>query len=219
MMRVQLIRQESANGRYDLGPFALQLGIAAMSRLDAVEIAGEVLVELRDQIDMPVFLSVWTDGGPAIVRWLDAGHQLTIKVRLGSRASLLTSASGRVFLAWEMEDRTRPLIERELQSRRRKGEKLVTTLAEVETMRARVRQQLFAQVTGEGIAGINGVSAPVFDAEGKLQASITSVGLQDVFDVREDGPLANAVRMAGQRASSRLGYSEIDRFGEALPNS
>jgi DNA-binding IclR family transcriptional regulator len=211
MMRVQLVRQESANGRYDLGALALRLGIAAMSRLDAVEIAGEALVELRDEIDMPAFLSVWTEDGPTIVRWLDAGHDLTINIRLGARARLLSSASGGVFLTWGDEERTRPLIVRELRAGRNKDG--LTTWAEVEALRARIRHLGVAWVTGggsagtgEGIAGINGLSAPVFDAAGRLQASITSVGLQEVFDVREDGPLVAAVRAAGERASRRLGY-------------
>lgn len=210
MMRVHLVRQESTNGRYDLGSFALRLGIAAMARLDAFEITGETLVELRDEIDMPVFMSVWSEEGPTIVRWLDAGHDLSVNVRLGSRAHLLTSASGRVFLTWENEERTRPLIERELAAGhgKRQGGAKPLSLEDVEAMRARIRELGVARVTGEGIVGINGLSAPVFDASGRLKASITSVGLQEVFDVDENGPLANAVRAAGRRASQRLGYRE-----------
>jgi DNA-binding IclR family transcriptional regulator len=204
MMRVHLVRQECANGRYDLGSLALRLGIAAMARLDAVEIAGEALVELRDEIDMPAFLSIWTEDGPTIVRWLDAGHDLSVNVRLGSRARLLGSASGRVFLAWGDPAHTRALIERELKAARGKG--APATWSEVQAMQERIRALGVARVTGEGIAGINGLGAPVFDAAGRLQASITSVGLQEVFEVREDGPLAAAVRAAGERASHRLGY-------------
>src|SRR3954451_16344397 len=46
--RLQLVVQDPASTRYDLGPAALKLGLASLSRLDAVKLARQrvaVLVE------------------------------------------------------------------------------------------------------------------------------------------------------------------------------
>src|SRR5665213_83784 len=50
-IRMGLIEQDGSTGRYDLGSFALRLGLVALGRLDAFELARKVLAELRDQLD------------------------------------------------------------------------------------------------------------------------------------------------------------------------
>ena len=206
LTRADMVRQESSSGRYDLGPFALQLGLAALSRVESLELAGEVLAELRTEIDMPVFLSIWTPEGPTMTRWLDAGHQLRVNTRPGSRAPLLTTASGRVFLTYEDPERVRNVLAAELRTRRSRKEAQFTTMEEVEALRAEVRRHGLGRTVGERVPGINGLSTPVFDAMGALALSITSVGLEYAFPPDYDSPLAQAIRAAGARASARLGY-------------
>ena len=45
-MRLGLIEQDRATGRYELGPLALQMGLASMRRLNPVRIATEAIAEL-----------------------------------------------------------------------------------------------------------------------------------------------------------------------------
>ena len=44
--RLQLVVQDAASTRYDLGPAALKLGLASLSRLDAVRLARERIARL-----------------------------------------------------------------------------------------------------------------------------------------------------------------------------
>lgn len=205
-VRGGMLRQERVADHYELGPGAVQLGLAALAGMDHIEIAAQVLAELRDEIDMPVFLSIWTPDGPVMIRWLESSHPLTVNIRPGSRASLLNAASGRVFLAFEDYARVKPLLDAELQMRRKRKEPLWTTLAEAEAIRNEALKYGVGRTLGERVHGVYGISAPVFNALGQLVASITSVGLAADFDPAYDGPLAAAVKAAGNTASQRLGY-------------
>src|SRR5579883_2626882 len=54
LARIGLVEQQLETGLYDLGPFALALGLSAVARLDPVTAAGPVLLELRQEIEQTV---------------------------------------------------------------------------------------------------------------------------------------------------------------------
>ncbi len=204
LSRAELIQQDRGGG-YFLGPLALRLGLAALRRTDGFEVASRAMTALRDEIDMPVFISVWTPDGPTMVRWLDASHPITVNVKPGSRAPLLTGASGRVFLAFEEPDKLEPVLIAELRASRTEQARYASRAA-VEELQSTIRKHGVANVLGERAQGVNGVSAPIFDAFGALVFAITSVGLADQFDASYEGDFAKAVRAAADRASADLGY-------------
>src|SRR5438045_3373962 len=47
--RLQLVTQDDASTRYDLGPAALKLGLSSLSRLDAVKLARQRAAALIEQ--------------------------------------------------------------------------------------------------------------------------------------------------------------------------
>src|SRR6476469_5728690 len=49
-MRLGLVEQDRASGRYELGPLALQMGLACMSRLSPVRIGTEAIALLAEEI-------------------------------------------------------------------------------------------------------------------------------------------------------------------------
>src|SRR4029453_15871321 len=61
--RLQLVGQEAASTRYDLGPAALKLGLASLSRLDAVRLARARLSVLMEEIGHTLALAVWGNHG------------------------------------------------------------------------------------------------------------------------------------------------------------
>ena len=77
-VRCGLVRQE-ADSRYDFGPLALQIGLAAMRRIEPVQIAEQALPELVAETGSAALLAGGRNRGPTVVRW----H--------GSREPLVTS--------------------------------------------------------------------------------------------------------------------------------
>lgn len=205
-IKAKLVYQESTSGKYDLGPFALHLGLAAMSRMDSITVATQVLHELLAEIDMPVTLSVWTPEGPTMIRWLDASHPLTVNHKTGSRSPMLTSASGRVFLTFESEEKIKNVLAAEVRTRKSRKETSLTTQDEISALRSEVRRHGMGRSIGERVSGINGLSAPIFDALGQLALTISTVGLERTFDPSYDGVVARALQAAANRASILLGY-------------
>src|SRR3954466_4176116 len=57
--RLQLVVQDDVSTRYALGPAALKLGLASLSRLDAVKLARQRIVALMEQIGHTLSLAVW----------------------------------------------------------------------------------------------------------------------------------------------------------------
>lgn len=99
-MRLGLVEQDRATGRYELGPLALQMGLASMRRLNPVRVATEAIAELVLRINQTAYLSVWGNHGPTVVRIEEGTGAVHVNMRVGSIMSLLGTATGRVFAAF-----------------------------------------------------------------------------------------------------------------------
>src|SRR5690349_24910233 len=108
--RLELVVQDASSTRYDLGPASLKLGLASLSRLDAVKLARERIGGLMEQIGHTLALAVWGNHGPTIVHWEESPQAVTVNLRLGDVMPLLSSATGRCFAAWLSRDAITPLL-------------------------------------------------------------------------------------------------------------
>lgn len=73
-LRLGVVSQDPLSGRYELGGFALQLGLARLARVDGVKLARIALAELRDRLDLTVGIAVWGNQGPTMVHWMESSH-------------------------------------------------------------------------------------------------------------------------------------------------
>ncbi|MFC0385954.1 IclR family transcriptional regulator [Muricoccus vinaceus] len=183
---VGLVTQVEEGGRYDLGPRALSLGLAALGRLDVREAALEAMRSFRDETGEAVHLSVWSGQSPVIVSRLDGRRGVSLAIRLGFALPLDRSASGRIFLAF-LPEAGPPVqgLRREVDAVRRRG---------------------IAITDGLLNAGFAALSVPVFDHAGELAAAMTTLGAAGHIDITPDGPTAFRLRAAGEAASTALGH-------------
>ncbi|CAG9181956.1 IclR family transcriptional regulator [Cupriavidus respiraculi] len=205
--RLGVVAQDPVGGRYDLGPFALQLGLAGLNRLDPVKKARPILSQLRDEIDQTAGIAVWGNHGPTIVHWEESSHPVTVSLRLGDVMPMLNSATGRLFGAYLPRRQTLPLIERELRERQQdEVPDLPRTLADYDAVCADVRAHGAARIRGGVLPGINAISMPVFDANGHVAMALIVLGAQSVFDAEWGGAVDRRVRAIAQQISTELGY-------------
>lgn len=184
---VGLVAQDGEGGRYDLGPRALSLGLAALGRLEVRDAALPAMRRFRDETGEAVHLSVWAGQAPVIVSRLDGRGGGSLSIRLGTMLPLERSASGRIFLAF--------LEEADQEVRARLGETV-----------DRVRVERMAVTDGLLNAGFAAISVPVFDHLGQIAGAMTTLGAAGHLDTSRDGPTAGALRAAGESASAALGY-------------
>jgi DNA-binding IclR family transcriptional regulator len=174
--------QSGRSGRYNLGPFAASLGIAALARNDFVNRAADDLEELCLQTKLTALLTVWGNNGATIVRWERAASPIATSFGLGSTFPLLTSASGRIFLAFlpyrlvadavkiELNRAVELKIEWPDLNPSRKG---------VEQLIAKIRQDRLASVDGRYIPGLRAIGAPILNWQGEAEAAVTLVGTRE----------------------------------------
>jgi len=205
--RLQLVVQDIASTRYDLGPAALKLGLASLSRLDAVKLARERIVGLMEQIGHTLALAVWGNHGPTIVHWEESPHAVTVNLRLGDVMPLLSSATGLCFAAHAPREAIAVLLKDELARAQKQGRKDVpATMAEVRVALDDVRRRGAARVVDTLLPGIVGFCMPVFDSDGHMALGIVAMGPSGSFDADWDGTVARPLRAAAQQLSSDLGY-------------
>ncbi|RQZ54570.1 IclR family transcriptional regulator [Burkholderia cepacia] len=206
--RLGVVSQDPVSGRYELGGFALQMGLARLARVDGVKLARIALTEFRDRLDQTVGIAVWGNQGPTIVHWMESSHPAKASLKLGDVMPLLGSATGLLFAAYLPRSKTAAMLERELADTRRSphhgGPR---TLDEVEAVLADVRKHEAARVEGMLLPTIHAFCMPVFDAVGELALAIVALGQEGSFDIAWGGEIDTALRACAQKLSYELGYS------------
>lgn len=211
-LRLGVVSQDPLSGRYELGGFALQLGLARLARVDGVKLARIALAELRDRLDLTVGIAVWGNQGPTMVHWMESSHPAKASLKLGDVMPLLSSATGLLFAAYLPVSKTAAMLERELADARRAAHLGgPRTRDEVEQTLAQVRQHQAARVEGMLLPTIHAFCMPVFDSTGDLALGLIALGHEGVFDIRWGGEIDLALRDCAQKLSYELGYSATPR--------
>jgi DNA-binding IclR family transcriptional regulator len=205
LTRMGLVEQHTETGLYDLGAFALQLGLSALARLDPVAAAGPALIDLSRETGQTVALAVWANQGATIVRWLGADTPVAASLRVGSVMPLTRSATGGAFLAFLPAQTTAPFVRKELSEQARKGI-APGSQAEVDRWIAQTRRLGYAR-TSEFIPGISGVAAPVFDHTGSMVLALVALGYAKPFE-EAIATISGAVSRAAAALSVRLGAKQ-----------
>lgn len=205
--RLQLVVQDASSTRYDLGPGALKLGLASLSRLDAVKLARARVAALMEVIGHTLALAVWGNHGPTIVHWEESAQAVTANLRLGDVMPLLSSATGRCFAAYLSKEAITPLLKEEIARAQKQGRRDVpASLTEARAMLDEVRQRGAARVVDTLLPGIVGFCVPVFDSDGHMALGIVALGPTGTFDPEWNGAIHGPLRAAARQLSDDLGY-------------
>jgi DNA-binding IclR family transcriptional regulator len=204
LIRAGLVEQDPMSSRYDLGPFALNVGLVALDRLDRVRLGLNAIAELRDEINQTTALAVWGDKGPVVVRWERPRRPITVNVITGTVLELLSSATGRVFAAWMPRKTVAPLLAAEMKAPDLPPE--LKNRAGVDALLAEVRAKGFANTDGfHKVPGVVAVAVPVFNFRNEITMALLAVGVQGMLDSSADGQEVSHLRRHAEALSLRLG--------------
>ncbi|MCW5730636.1 MAG: IclR family transcriptional regulator [Alphaproteobacteria bacterium] len=201
-----LAEQNSISGHYDLGPMALRLGLAALSRIDPVRASVEAAAALSRQIDRTLLVSVWSERGPVIIAWFDSTEILACNLRVGSVLPIANSASGNLFLTYLPRKTTRHLVDRWTRQVTAGGRMSRNEAREeLERIVETVRRRGVGTTEESLLPGLSAIAAPVFDSNGSIIAAIAEIHkAQDAtIDPRMLGQLL--VQTANE-VSAKVGY-------------
>lgn len=193
-----MAQQDAASGRYDIGPAALRLGLGALARVDAVQMADAALSAFVQRSGRTVQIAALGPLGPTLIRWWGGRPAVTTSCTLGSVLPLITSATGQIFLAFTPESEIAPMVEEE---RMMSGhtQEAVTAIA------AKVRATGQASVEGTMVTGLRAMGFPIFDLQGRAVFSVTTLAPAGTTLPREAETTEELGALCRQ-ISARLGY-------------
>jgi DNA-binding IclR family transcriptional regulator len=205
-IRAGFVWQTKPGEPYSLGPYALELGLAAMRRLEITQVAQETLNELRDELSTTASLAVWGNRGPTIVQWAETPQLISQTVRLGTVFPVLTSTLGLVFAAHLDRRLTEQIINAELGVPNGAAARFgFQTWADVEQRLGIVRKEGFAAGDSVVASGVTAIAAPILNHANAIVGVIGVAEQLGLLESPKKAKTVSALLAASRRLSARLG--------------
>ncbi|KJK15860.1 IclR family transcriptional regulator [Pseudomonas sp. 2(2015)] len=167
LVKEGLAKQDPASGLYDLGPAALNIGISALKRVDAVDIAAQHMKTLAQQHAASGGVAIWTDRGPTLVRWYRSAYFSINPLALGDILPIDNTACGLVFQAF--------LPKAVIDAARKQQPAHFRGTPPNKALLDQVRNGRWAELTSHLLSNVTGQAAPVFDAQQEIACVMTTV--------------------------------------------
>jgi DNA-binding IclR family transcriptional regulator len=201
-----LVKQTAKSGRYELGSSAATLGLAALAGNDVVSLAADELPELAELTGMTVLLSVWGNNGATVIRWCRAPSPMVTSFGLGSTLPLLTSASGRVMLAFLPRQVTSARLRLEVERALESGlswPDLDLSVGSVERVIETIRRDGFATIDGRFVPGLRAVAAPITNWQEEAEAAVTLISTSDQILSAQNQAVQALLRFVNRLSSEK----------------
>ncbi len=201
-----LVTQEESTGRYDLGPMAIQLGLAALRRIDGLAIATDYLARLVQSVEADGHVTAWGSHGPTVLRWLGRPSDVVVRIQEGSVLPVTGTATGRLWASFLPDKMIDPIAKREFSARPTDGRTLAEQRGWLAAELKGIRKNGFSYASGERRAHVDALCAPIFDRNGAIAYAITLIGPSPTLSPDITPEMLRALIGAAQSASERMGY-------------
>jgi len=191
-----MAHQHAASGRYELGPQAIQIGLAALARTDVFAEADPAIAAFTRDSGRTTLLAARGPLGPTIVRWYAGRRPVVTSLAVGSVLPLFNSATGHAFLSFMNDD--------EIAAARDADAAIAASPAEVDAIRARVRKAMFASVDEMLIPGLRAAAVPILDIQGRAVLVATAMATS-AFPRADDAAIVGQLQAVCRALTERLG--------------
>ncbi len=210
MRHVGLVHQEMDTGLYRMGPFAMRLGIGWLRSSPLPSAAILELKSLTDELGFMSLIAIWGEFGPTIVHINDGLSPTALNIRQGTLFSVTGTATGRVFAAFGDAGNLEGQIASELRgAARSRSLGPALTRENFEAQVQLTRKVGYSTARGAPIPGINAVSVPIFDKDGKFAFVGTLIGPSPEMAVESDS--AAVQRLLATARSITDGFSSAEK--------
>lgn len=185
LAEAEMVRRAPESGRFRLGPRLVELGNAALARIDLRQLARPHLKALTAATGETATLSVPNGDTTITVDFVQSPSSVRSVAEVGRPSVTHATAIGKVFLAYTdtmPSGRLTPYTPR-----------TITNAKELAVEIERTRSRGWGQALGEREADLNALAAPVLDARGELVAVLGLQGPAARFDA--DAMLAAVVEL------------------------
>ncbi|MGY6251017.1 IclR family transcriptional regulator [Bosea thiooxidans] len=206
LKQVNVVEQDEASGRYQLGQFALVLGLARLRSIEPLERVFDRAAILARETDSMVIVSVFSTAAPVVVRVLNPPRDFLVASRVGHVPSMIDTCTGRVFAAFMPKDEIDPILATEFASQDQKGFPTHYTFETLGEEIERIRRQGYAGVTGSPNRFLSSLSAPIFNGFGQLECVLTITAAAKHISLAPDGADVRRLIDVTASLSAELGH-------------
>ena len=195
-----MAHQDPSSGRYELGPQAIQIGLAALSRTDVFAEADPAIAAFARETGRTTLIAARGPLGPTVVRWHAARVPVITSVTVGSVLSFLTSATGHVFLSFMNAEEAAGAIEIE------RGTIPRAIDIDLVSIRSRVRGAMAAFADETVIPGLRAAAVPILDIQGRAALVVTVLATSAV-DRSDDKQILERLQAVCGQLTKKIGGS------------
>lgn len=208
--------QDPATNRYLLGPEAVQMGLAALSRLELRRVAHPYLEEISKQTQETVLLTMPRSDYAVYVDKVVSTQPIHMDAPLGALRPYNCTAVGKILLMDMPVEKIEELARKGVFEQR--TSRSIVDLNALENEIDQVRTNGWSQDNGEYIDGLNCIAVPVYNHEGKIVAAVTVSGPAERVHANFDSFL-EMLKVNSLAISKELGYRPTQDNGRSAANS
>lgn len=206
------VEKDPQNSHYRLGVKALKLARAASTNLDIRRIARPFMERLNEQTQETINLAILDRGEVIYIDQIESTRMVIVKMfaRTGNRGPAYCTGSGKALLAY-LPPETLDRVISSIQFEKFTSE----TIDDAEKLKMeleKIRRDGYALDLGERDEGVRCVAAPIFNAEGQVEAAISVAGPSHrLTNFYLNHELIDLVKQTAAQISSALGYKGSEK--------
>jgi len=200
------VEQNPVNQKYRLGLKLVELGMARYHQIDLVKEAHPFLKELVNQCNETVHLGILDQEEVLYIAKEDCPRTIRMVSQVGRRASLHSTALGKILLAYLPEEERRKILEQK--GLPRFTENTITDKEELEKELNRIKKQGFALDDEENEKDVYCIAAPIKNYQGKVIAAISISSPVYRIGINKKNHIKEALIEISKKISKRLGNKE-----------
>ncbi len=203
----EFIRKDLESNRYKLGNKIIELGSAARSSLEIRNISNPIMKRLHDKLDLTVHLGIIAHGEVLPIESVEAGnwywHHFKYPVAVGISAPMYATGAGKAILAFLQNDEIEQILSQKLE--KFTGSTMTDKTLLLEDLSS-IRQRGYAVSNAEHDDMIRSVAAPIFNADGKVIASLSVLGLASKLTPERVKEISTDVMASAGEISHMYGF-------------
>lgn len=198
----RFVKRDPDTALYTLGNRLVQLAFLSLQSTDLREIAAPYMKKLNEMHRETITLSIMDDADVVYVAVLESPQTVKLAAKPGQRLPALSTASGKVLLAYSNEDIVQKIY--------KKGVPHYTsfTIHDTKTMDhilVLARERGFAYSEQEYEEGINAVAAPILDKNQRPIAALAVAGPSYRLSVERMLEIGPSIASVTKELSKELG--------------
>ncbi len=197
------LTQDPRTSHYQIGWQFYMMSRRCVEGFDVMTFAHSEVETLRNTLGLTVVVSSFTDTQVVVTNIMNGTNQLEISLRLGSRFELNSVAQGKIVLAFGPAALAESYLAMPLPFL---TPHTVTSSEKLRTELALIRQRGWADAPEELYVGINAMSAPLFQASGRLFGTIAIIGSIHYLPKEPSQRNIDALLTASRDVSRIMGY-------------